>query len=234
MPDPNERRIVAFGFRNPFRFAIDPRSNEVYLNNVGNGTDEEIDRVPLGAASAYNSGWPCFEGPDRNPGFENLSLSLCEGLYDKPGSTAEPFYYYSHQSGVSPDDPCPTDNGSAITGSTFYEAGKFPDEYENALFFADSVRGCIYVMLADDDANPNPLTTRTFLTEGGPYTGADLEVGPDGDLFYLSLYGDEGLHRISYDPNAPVARLTVDRTSGTLPLKVQLDAGASTDPEGKN
>src|SRR5205085_8529666 len=68
--DPNERRIVAFGFRNPFRFAIDPRSSEVYVNNVGNGTDEEIDRVPLGAATAYNSGWPCFEGPEHNPGFE--------------------------------------------------------------------------------------------------------------------------------------------------------------------
>jgi glucose/arabinose dehydrogenase len=231
--DANERRIVAFGFRNPFRFAIDPRSNEVYVNNVGNGTDEEIDRVPLGASGAYNSGWPCFEGTEHNPGFENLDLGLCEGLYNKPGSTAEPFYYYSHASGVSPDDPCPTYNGSAITGSTFYEAGAFPSEYDNALFFADSVRGCIYVMEAAADGDPNPLTTHTFLGEGGPYTGADLQVGPGGALYYLSLYGDEGLHRISYDPHAPVARLTMDRDSGPLPLEVQLDAGASTDPDGE-
>jgi glucose/arabinose dehydrogenase len=229
----NERRIIAFGFRNPFRFAINPRSNEVYVNNVGNGSDEEIDRVPLGASSAYNSGWPCFEGTDRNPGFESLGLGLCQGLYGKPGSTSEPFYYYSHASGVSPDDPCPTYNGSAITGSTFYEAGAFPSEYDNALFFADSVRGCIYVMEADDDGDPNPLTTHTFLGEGGPYTGADLQVGPDGALYYLSLYGDEGLHRISYDPHAPVARLTVDRDSGPLPLQVQLDASTSTDPDGE-
>ncbi len=235
--DPNERRIVAFGFRNPFRFAIDPRSNEVYVNNVGNGTDEEIDRVPVGAGTAYNSGWPCFEGPDRNPGFESLDLGLCQGLYNQPHSTVEPFYYYSHASGVSPDDPCPTYNGSAITGSTFYEAGAFPSEYDNALFFADSVRGCIYVMEADSDGDPNPLTTHTFLGEGGPYTGADLQVGPDGALYYLSLYGDEGLHRISYDLHAPVARLTADRYSGPAspqhPLEVQLDAGTSTDPDGE-
>jgi glucose/arabinose dehydrogenase len=235
--DPDERRIVAFGFRNPFRFAIDPRSSEVYVDNVGNGTDEEIDRVPIGAGSAYNSGWPCFEGAERNPGFESLGLGLCEGLYDQPGSTAEPFYYYSHASGVSPDDPCPTYNGSAITGSTFYEAGAFPGEYDNALFFADSVRGCIYVMEADDDGDLNPLTTHTFLGEGGPYTGADLQVGPDGALYYLSLYGDEGLHRISYAPHAPVARLTADRYSGPAsaqqPLAVHLDAGASTDPDGE-
>ena len=123
---PNERRIVAFGFRNPFRFAIDPRSKQVYVDNVGASTDEEIDRVPLGATSAYDSGWPCFEGLERRPGFENLDLSLCESLYANPGSTAEPFYYYSHESGVSPDDHCPNENGSAITGSTVYEAGKFP------------------------------------------------------------------------------------------------------------
>lgn len=231
--DANERRIVAFGFRNPFRFAIDRRSEEVYVGNVGNGTDEEIDRVPLDASGPYNSGWPCFEGPHHNPDFENLDLALCEGLYEQPGSTSEPFYYYSHASGVSPDDPCPTYNGSAITGSTFYEAGAFPPEYKNALFFADSVRGCIYVMEADADGDPNPLSTRPFLSEGGPYTGADLEVGPGGDLYYLSLYGDEGLHRISYDAHAPVARLTADRISGALPLEVKLDASASTDPDGE-
>jgi glucose/arabinose dehydrogenase len=231
--DANERRIVAFGFRNPFRFAIDPRSGEAYVDNVGNYTDEEIDRVPLGAGTAYNSGWPCLEGTGPNFDFENLGLGLCEGLYDNPGSTSEPFYYYSHQSGVSPDDPCPTDNGSAITGTTFYEAGKFPSQYDNALFFADSVRGCIYVMEADEDGDLNPLTTHAFLAEGGPYTGADLQVGPDGALYYLSLYGDEGLHRIAYDPHAPVARLGVDRNSGPLPLQVQLNAGASTDPDGE-
>ena len=30
----NERRIVAMGFRNPFRFAIDPTTSEIYVDNV--------------------------------------------------------------------------------------------------------------------------------------------------------------------------------------------------------
>ncbi len=43
-PDPNARRIVAFGLRNPFRFALNPESDEVYVSHVGNGAWEEIDR----------------------------------------------------------------------------------------------------------------------------------------------------------------------------------------------
>jgi glucose/arabinose dehydrogenase len=232
-PDANERRLIAFGFRNPFRFAINPQTEEVYVGNVGNGTYEEIDRFPLAPSTPYNSGWPCYEGPSRNPDFNNLDLNLCEGLYAKPGAASEPFFYYSHASGVTPDDPCPSYNGSAITGSTFYEGGAFPEEYEGAFFFADSVRGCIYVILADEDGKLNPLSTRPFLANGGPYTGADVQVGPDGDLYYLSLYGDEALHRISYDPDSPIARLTADKEWGPKPLKVKFDAGGSTDPNGE-
>jgi glucose/arabinose dehydrogenase len=230
--DANERRIVAYGFRNPFRFAIDPDSAEVYVNNVGNGSDEEIDRFPLTPGAPYNSGWPCFEGDHHNPDFENLHLGLCEGLYDDPQSTSEPFFHYLHWEGAVPDDPCPHQNGSAITGSAIYPGGSFPDAYDGALFFADSVRGCIYVMLADGSEGPDPATARTFLAEGGPYTGADVEVGPGGDLYYLSLYGDEALHRISYDPTVPIAKLSADKQWGSLPLKVKFDAGASEDPQG--
>ena len=60
-PDANARRIYAFGFRNPFRFTLDPPSGNVYVDNVGWETYEEMDRFPLGSNHAYNSGWPCYE-----------------------------------------------------------------------------------------------------------------------------------------------------------------------------
>ena len=60
--DANARRIVAFGFRNPFRFILDPVSGDAYVDNVGNSEIEEIDRFRYGAGTAYNSGWPCEEG----------------------------------------------------------------------------------------------------------------------------------------------------------------------------
>jgi glucose/arabinose dehydrogenase len=226
--DANERRIVAYGFRNPFRFAIDPDREEVFVNNVGNGTDEEVDRIGLTPSTPYNSGWPCYEGNHRNPDFDNLNLGLCEDLYAQPGAASAPFFSYDHGDPVAPGDPCPSGEGSAITGSTIYPGGAFPDEYDGALFFADAVRGCIYAMLAGSvGGGPDPDAVRPFLTDGGQYTGADIEVGPDGNLYYLSLFGDEAVHRISYDPVVPIAKLTADKEWGGLPLTVNFNAGGS-------
>lgn len=231
--DANERRIVAYGFRNPFRFAIDPDREEVFVNNVGNGTDEEIDRIPLTPSTPYNSGWPCYEGDHRNPDFNNLNIDLCEDLYAQPSVTSEPFFFYDHGAPVAPDDTCPAQFGSAITGSTIYSGGTFPDEYDGALFFADAVRGCIYAILPGGSGEgPDPATVRTFLADGGAYTGADIEVGPDGNLYYLSLFADEAVHRITYDTTMPTAKLSADKEWGDAPLTVSFDAGASQDPGG--
>lgn len=231
----NERRIVGKGFRNPFRFAIDPATKEVYVDNVGSSIYEEIDRFAPSSSSLYNSGWPCYEGPEKRELYEFRGLKVCDDLYKTPGSTSPPFYYYSHESGVTPNDPCAYKEGSAIGGLSFYEGGSYPDEYDGALFFADAVRGCIYVMRRGEDGRPNPLTAEPFLTDGGLYPGVDIEVGPEGDLFYASLYSDGfepgAIHRVSYDPDAPHAQLVADREWGNTPLEVQFDAGGSTDPQ---
>jgi glucose/arabinose dehydrogenase len=236
--DANARRIVAFGFRNPFRLAIDPVRDEVYAANVGWNAFEEIDRFPLVPDPPFNSGWPCYEGPGPNPTYLSLGLDTCEALYgdDGPGAARLPFFHFRHGVEVVPEDGCPTDTGSAAGGMAIYPEGPFPDAYDRALFFADPVRGCIYAMFRGDDSRPDPLAATTFMAEGGLYPGIDLEVGPDGALYYVKLFGDteEGtIHRVSYDPHAPVARLAADRRWGPSPLEdVELDASASSDPDG--
>jgi len=235
--DPNARRIVAYGFRNPFRFTIDRARDEIYVGNVGWDSYEEIDRVPaVGALPVFNSGWPCYEGVDSNPIYAGLGLNLCKSLYAEPASVTQPFFYYRHYQNVAPEENCNSGTGSALAGLAFYPGGPYPDDYDGALFFADPVRGCIWVMHPGDDGRPDPLSTTTFMAAGGLYPGVDLEVGPEGDLYYVKLFGStqEGtIHRISYDPDAPVARLTTDKEWGPRPLTVHLDASASTDPGGK-
>lgn len=240
-PNANRRRIVAYGLRNPFRFTIEPSTNEVYVANVGWNTYEEIDRFSTAPSKAYNSGWPCYEGPGPTPAFQSLELNACKALYAAPGSTSPPFFYYTHGAPVTPEDPCPDQYGSSLTGIAFNQGSSLPASYKGALFFADSVRGCIYVMFQGEDGRPDPSTTIPFLTEGG-YPGVDIEEGPEGALYYTVLFeGAEytphsgSIHKVAYASGnqPPIARLSADREWGTTPLEVHLDASGSTDANGE-
>lgn len=238
-PSQTTRKIVAYGFRNPFRFTIDPSTGEIYTGNVGSSEMEEIDRFPAPPLTTYNSGWPCYEGPVRQYLFEAVDLQICNDLYNaEPGSTAKPFFYYSHGQSVVPEDECPLEYGSAISGLSFYEGSNFPPQYKGALFFGDSVRGCVWVMFPGADGRPDPRTAERFMREAHIYPGVEIREGPDGDLYYADLFGDEesgagAIHRISYSLGAPTARLSASPPYGTsLPLAVTFDASGSSDPEG--
>jgi glucose/arabinose dehydrogenase len=239
--DANTRRIVGEGFRNPFRFAFDPASGELYSDNVGSSEIEEIDRFAAPPSAIYNSGWPCYEGPDHQFQFKDLGFNVCKSLYAAESAghpeTAEPFFYYSHGHSVSEGDECPLESGSALGGISVYEGNQFPSAYKGALFFTDAVRGCVWVMLPGADGKPDPETTTRFMREGKIYPAIDIEEGPGGYLYYADLFGNEqfgdgAIHKISYAPGAPTARLSANPPYGTsLPLHVTFNAGASTDPE---
>ena len=54
------RAIWALGLRNPFTFAFNPAGTELFINDVGQNTWEEINDGVAGA----NYGWPDYRGPD--------------------------------------------------------------------------------------------------------------------------------------------------------------------------
>jgi hypothetical protein len=91
-------------------------------------------------------------------------------------------------------------------------------------------------MFEGDDGRPDPATTVRFMREGQFYPAVDIAEGPDGHLYYVNLLGPGGggsVHRISYKPGAPKARLTATPPYGVAyPLDVTFDASTSTDPEG--
>jgi glucose/arabinose dehydrogenase len=230
----DERRIVALGFRNPFRFTFDPKTGEMYVGNVGSSEFEEIDRFEL-SPRLYNSGWPCYEGDNKQFQFKTLELPICEQLYGELGRVHQPLFYYSHRSAIAPGDECSYASGSAISGTAFYEGEEFPAKYKGALFFADTVRGCFYVMLPGEDGRPDPNKIEPFMTGGSLYPGVDIEEGPDGSLYYASLFGEGfgkgAIHRITYAPGAPSARLAADaQYSNEVEHEFHLDASRSSDP----
>ena len=198
--DANARRIIAHGFRNPFRFTIRPGTSEVWIGDVGWNDWEEIDRIvdPLGTVE--NFGWPCYEGNGRQPGYDNANLNICENLYAAGSSAvASPYYAYDHAASVVSGDTCPT-GGSSIAGLAFYQGGSYPATYNGALFFADYSRDCIWVMFAGSNGLPDPANRAVFVAQAS--NPVDLQVGPGGDLFYANLDGDS-IQRIRYGGTPP-------------------------------
>ena len=59
------RAIWALGLRNPFTFAVQPGTGRILINDVGQGTWEEVNEGVAGA----NYGWPMTEGPTSDPRF---------------------------------------------------------------------------------------------------------------------------------------------------------------------
>ena len=198
-PDPNLRRIVAYGLRNPFRFAFRPGTSELWVGDVGWATWEEIERRLTANGAVQNFGWPCYEGPGPQPAYQSAGLSLCTALY-AAGSASAPYYVYNHADEVSSGDNCPTANGSVVSGIAFYGGGSYPASYDGALVFADHSRNCIWTMGLGAGGLPDPTRLQVLAT--GAANPVDVETGPGGDLYYVDFDGGT-IHHISYSPVPP-------------------------------
>ncbi len=53
--------IWAYGLRNPWRFSFDRANGDLWIADVGDAKQEEVDLVPAGT-SGQNFGWPYLEG----------------------------------------------------------------------------------------------------------------------------------------------------------------------------
>ncbi len=120
------RAIWCVGLRNPFRFAFQPGTMRLFINDVGVSTWEEINAGVPG----LNYGWDGGE---------------TDGARHIPGLT-DPIFQYGH-SGAAP-------TGNAITAGVFYNpasAAMFPASFTGKYFFADYGAGFIYML---DPASP--------------------------------------------------------------------------------
>jgi glucose/arabinose dehydrogenase len=228
--DANAKRVIAYGLRNPYRFAFRPGTRDLYIADVGSGTWEEIDRIADTAATPMkNFGWPCYEGPNRQPGFEGANLNMCNDLYNQQDAVVSPLYAYRHGAAVVPGESCLAGT-SSISALVFSSGGNYPASYRGALFFADYSRECIWVMFPDSAGIPDPSRIATLLSgAAGP---VDLKIGPRGDLFYLDHLGGT-VRRVEYfDGNrAPHAAASATPAAGQAPLTVTFDGSSSTDPD---
>lgn len=111
-----------------------------------------------------------------------------DGVRNQAGFT-DSVYEYPHAGGPPA--------GNVITGGTFYNPGvaAYPASYVGRYFFADSGSGnFIYVL------DPATRAVAPFAT-GNANNPVDLDVGPDGLLYYLARgnsYAGPGVYRVPY------------------------------------
>lgn len=110
--------IWAYGLRNPWRNSFDAMTNELFIADVGQDEQEEINIQPATSPGGENYGWRCMEGV------------MCTGLSgctcNAPNLTL-PVYTYNHTT-----NPL----RCSVTGGEVYRGCAFP-QLQGVYFFAE-------------------------------------------------------------------------------------------------
>ncbi|MEY9895244.1 glucose/arabinose dehydrogenase/PKD repeat protein [Catenulispora sp. MAP5-51] len=214
------QEIYAYGFRNPFRIAVDPNASgtRIFVNDVGENTTEEVDLLKAGG----NYGWPNCEGP-CNP--TNKAY-------------VDPYYSYADNMGGG--------RGS-ITGGAFVPNGAWNPSYNGDYLFSDYVKKNQYLINATGSSGTG-LKTFSAGATAISMEFAPQNLGGTGTqqaLYYTDLIGGT-VHKVTSGTTTPNASFTTDAatglgaycsthatTAGKPPFTVSFDGSASSDPDGR-
>ena len=169
--DPAVRpEIWAYGLRNPWRFAFDPATGDLFIADVGFHHFEEVDVQPAGAPAGRNYGWDWFEGRDcytHEPrGCDPTGLVPPVVEYRQPGC-------------------------SAIVGGEVYRGNAIPP-LAGAYLYADFCSGRLWGLARDGDgwAVSGPVATGLTPTSFGVDEAGELYVTDiGGTLYRVTTFG---------------------------------------------
>ena len=223
--------VYAMGLRNPFRFAVDPKTGWVFLGDYGpDAPAANPDRGPAGQVEFNlikgpgNYGWPYAHG--KNDAYNVFDFATSQtgakfslptpknnsprntGLIDLP--PALPAWIAYDGCGIQ-EFGC---GGESPMGGETYRydpanpsSTKFPAYFDGKNFAYEYERGWIRVLTVDKDGALGGI--EPFLDFSGFKKLINMEFGPDGSLYVLdygsgSFTGDanSAVYRIDYSRNA--------------------------------
>jgi glucose/arabinose dehydrogenase len=203
-PDSNAMLVWAYGLRNPWTFDIDRTTGKLYVADVGETSEEEIDEVVAGA----NYGWPYREG-------KNTVIAHPE--CPEPGGTGNPANGY--RAPIAAYDHGVGAQAVFTTGLYRPSAGgsaNWPSEYNGALFYGNYYDGAVKRIAYSatsgtwDPAPTVPGQPGSSWATGMTYA-ADFAVAADGSLWWLQQSStggftptDGALRRIRYTGSSNV------------------------------
>ena len=110
--------IWTYGWRNPWKFCFDSETGDMWVGDVGQNAQEEVDFEPAGSPGGLNYGWKCLEG--------NNCYSTSNGCSCSSSAYVDPIFTYPRNSS----------GGYSVTGGDVYRGCAMPEEAGN-YFFAD-------------------------------------------------------------------------------------------------
>jgi glucose/arabinose dehydrogenase len=159
-----EHEIVALGLRNPWRFAIDPRDQVMWIADVGQNEIEEVNRTPLADLEGANFGWSGYEGDQP----------YLDGDGRRPDDPVMPVFTYRHDG-----DP----GGCSVTGGVVYRGTDLPG-LDGAYLMSDYCGGWVHALVTDDEGAVTAVDLGIEVP--GPISfGTDA----DGRVYVLSADG---------------------------------------------
>src|SRR5438876_1316256 len=129
--------------------------------------------LPNGKAMAADTGSNYWEEMNTIQPGGNFGWDFYEGNCGSCGSI-NPVYAYGH---------LPTDG--AVSAIAAYSGSVFPKQYNHVVFFGDYNRGDIEAVTFDPTYNTE-ISDNVFDSSAG--TIADLQEGPDGNLYFVSIF----------------------------------------------
>lgn len=191
--------MFAVGFRNPWRFSIDPVTGWILCGDVGGDLLEEIDHIKKGG----NYGWAFREGTDPGP----KAATMPGGLTLTP-----PIFTYRHGTG--------TNQGNAVTGGRFYRGSRIP-ALTGKYIFGDYVSGNVWAL------DYNGTNVSGFIRLADDTGIGAFGVDPsNGDILTADL-GDNTIKRLIAvsAPAAPLPATLADTGIFTNVTTLKLHAG---------
>ncbi|MFJ1549229.1 ThuA domain-containing protein [Streptomyces sp. NPDC088246] len=202
--------IYAMGFRNPFRFTVDPKTGYVHASDYGPDRGlPTTDRGPEGLVEynvikkAGNFGWPFCHGNNQayapyNPDTKEIGpkFDCANPVNPSPNNTGltelppiqQPEIWYGY--GESNEFPEVGSGGSAPMSGPVYHydkknpsTTKFPAYFEGAGFFYEWSRNFVKEVRFDKDQKL--LKINDFLSSQKFNKPMDMTFGPDGSLYVL-------------------------------------------------
>ena len=191
------QETFAWGFRNPFRFAMDPNAGgtRFFINDVGQGAWEEIDEAQAGA----DYGWNCREGAHTN--------STTGPCSPTPPGMVDPIFEYAHGTTVPGTS---VSSCNSITGGAFVPNGLWPG-FDGSYLFSDFICGAIFKL-----TQAGTWSASDFATGLGGSSAVHLNFGPWGTtqaLYYTTYAGGGQVRRISRRVPRPAGPLDFHTTS---------------------